>query len=534
MNDPAERPNGTRNDVPVAPSLFGPDLEDSVVGTWFARIGVLALLIGAAFGYRYAVDQGLIGPAARVALGVITGSALLAWGHWSRSRGWTNFAHAISGGGVAILYLSVLAAQYRFDLISPAMALTFLTGIALLSTWLALQYDSFPLAVLATLGAFANPIFLAADDPTAAMGYVVGVDLAVVAISASKRWSSLNKLSLVGTVGIFALVADNQTAAFEGLGFASVLWVLFAAIPFLQVLQYGQKTGAVDVGLEVTVGFLYLVAGIYLLEPSGAIAQGAFALVAGIAYGAWAAAAFMDTRTREQLALVMGALGMGYITLAAPLMLDGPTVPLMWGIEGAILLYLGGLLDSRWAHVAAGGLITAGLIGTVDAIATYSPERLLFSPTSIVIFLQICVLYAAAAVASRAVRDEEWQMPVMHALLVTASLMTLGWLSQEIRSEVARSVGPFREYETTQLALSALWGGYAALLLAVGIRLGQPWARYLGLGVFGVTLVKMVTIDLWQLETLHRTIAFVGLGVLMIACSFFYNRFRGLIAGDES
>ena len=85
--------------------------------------------------------------------------------------------------------------------------------------------------------------------------------------------------------------------------------------------------------------------------------------------------------------------------------------------------------------------------------------------------------------------------------------------------------------ETTQLALSALWGGYAALLLAVGIRVRQPWARYLGLGIFGVTLVKMVTIDLWHLEMLHRTIAFIGLGVLMIACSFLYNRFRELIVG---
>ena len=532
MNETSERKSRT-NDVTITPSLFGQGLEDNVVGTWFARIGVLALLIGAAFGYRYAVDQGLIGPAARVALGVLSGSTLLIWGHWSRSRGWFNFAHALSGGGLAILYLSVLAAQYRFDLITPAMALTFLTGIALLSAWLALQYDSLPLAVLATLGAFANPVFLAADDPTAAMGYVVGVDLAVVGISFIKRWSSLNRLALVGSVIIFASVAPDQSAV-EGLGFATVLWVLFCAIPFLQVLQHDQKVNVVDVGLEVTVGFLYLATGIYFLEPSGAVAQGVFALVTGLGYGAWAAASFTDARTRQGLAAVMGALGVGYVTLAPPLMVDGPTVPLMWGVEGAILFCVGGLLKDRWAHLAAAGLITAGLIGTVDAIATYSPDRLLFSPTSMVILLQICVLYVSAVVASRVADDEEWRGPVLFGLLVAASLMTLGWLSQEIRSEVERSVGPFKVYETTQLALSALWGSYAAVLLAVGIRFRQPWARYLGLAVFAVTVVKMVTIDLWQLEMLHRTIAFVGLGILMIACSFLYNRFRELIVGSAA
>lgn len=532
MNETSEGRSRT-NDVTVPPSLFGQGLEDNVVGTWFARVGVLALLIGAAFGYRYAVDQGLIGPAARVALGVLSGSALLFWGHWSRNRGWTNFAHAVSGGGLAILYLSVLAAQYRFELITPAMALTFLTGIAMLSAWLALRYDSLPLAVLATLGAFANPVFLAAEDPTGAMGYVVGADLAVVGISFFKKWSGLNKLALVGSVIIFASVAHQQSA-FEGLGFATVLWVLFSAIPFLQALQRDQKVGIVDVGLEVTVGFLYLATGIYFLEPSGAFAQGTFALLAGVGYGAWAAAAFTDNRTRERLALVMGALGVGYVTLAPPLMVDGPTVPLMWAIEGAILFYVGGLLNDRWAHVAAGGLVTAGLLGTVDAIATYSPDRLLFSPTSMVIVLQISTLYVCAWIASKVVSDDEWKRPLLHGLLVAASVMTLGWLSQEIRFEVARKVGPFRVEETTQLALSALWAGYAAALLAIGIRLRQPWARYLGLAVFAVTLVKMVTIDLWQLEMLHRTIAFIGLGVLMIACSFLYNRFRELIVGGEA
>src|SRR5688500_7895642 len=133
-------------------SVFGPSIEDNVVGTWFARLGVLALLIGAAFGYRYAVDQGLIGPAARVALGVCSGAAMLAAGYRARVNGWLTFSHALTGGGVAVLYLSVLAAQYRFDLISPAVALTLLTGVALLSARLALGYDSLPLAILTTIG----------------------------------------------------------------------------------------------------------------------------------------------------------------------------------------------------------------------------------------------------------------------------------------------------------------------------------------------------------------------------------------------
>jgi len=195
-------------------SVYGTSIEDNVVGTWFARLGVLALLIGAAFGYRYAVDQGLIGAEARVALGVVSGFAMIGWGHVARKKDWINFAHALSGGGIAVLYLSVFAAQYRFDLVSPALALTLLSGVALLSAWLAIGYDSLPLAILATLGAFMNPFFMAADEPVAALTYLVGVDVAVVCLAFYKRWSSLNKLALAGTVVITSINGRTETRTY--------------------------------------------------------------------------------------------------------------------------------------------------------------------------------------------------------------------------------------------------------------------------------------------------------------------------------
>jgi len=513
-------------------SVYGTSLEDNVVGTWFARLGVLALLIGAAFGYRYAVDQGLIRPAARVALGALSGLVLIGCGHIARRKDWTNFAHALSGGGIAILYLSVLAAQFRFELISPAVALTLLTGIAVLSASLAVGYDSLPLAIMATLGGFMNPYFMAADEPIAAMTYVVGVDVAVVCLAFYKQWSSLNKLALAGTLVITAIVAP-QADVVEGLGFTTVLWLLFTIVPFAQAVRDDQNVGVVDVGLEVSVAFLYLGAGLYFLDPSGPIEQGVFALAAGGFYALFAVLAYSNEKTRVPLTVVMGALSVGYVTLAAPLIVDGPVVHLIWAIEGAVLLYIGGVMENAFARATAGALIAVGLIGTVDAMSTYTPDRLLTTPTSVAIAAQIAVLYLTAWLVSRS-GDDEWQRPLAQATLAIASLLTLGWLSQEARFEVIRRVPAADVYLTTQLVLSGLWGLYSAALLAAGVAFKERWARYLGLATFALTLVKMVTVDLWQLEILQRTIAFVGLGVLMIGCSFMYNRFRDIIVGTEN
>ena len=510
--------------------VFGGSIEDNVVGTWFARIGVLALLIGAAFGYRYAVDQGLIDPAARVALGVIGGFALIGWGHFARSKQWVNFAHAMSGGGIAILYLSVLAAQFRFELISPALALTLLSGVALLSAWLAIGYDSLALAVMATLGAFINPYFMAADEPVGALTYVVGVDIAVVALAFYKRWSSLNKLALAGSVVITALVAGDASLV-EGLGLTTVMWALFTVIPFVQSARDENSIGPIDLGLEISAAGLYLGAGMYFLNASGPVDQGIFALAAGAAYALFAVVAYSDERTRGPLTTLMGGLAVGFVTLAAPLMADGPVLHLFWGIEGAALLYISGLMDDVVSRAAAAGFIVVGLLGTVDTMSRYRPEELLVSPTSLAIAAQIAVLYLSAWLVTRS-GEGEWQRPVVQAFLITASLLTLGWLSQEWRHEVLRSTDGPKVFELTQFGLSTLWGIYSAALLVVGVAFKQQWARYLGLATFGFTLVKMVSVDLWQLEVLQRTIAFVGLGVLMIGCSFMYNRFRDLIVGN--
>jgi uncharacterized membrane protein len=511
-------------------SVFGGSIEDNVVGTWFARIGVLALLIGAAFGYRYAVDQGLIDPAARVALGVMGGFALIGWGHFARGKQWINFAHALSGGGIAILYLSVLAAQYRFELISPALALALLSGVALLSAWLAIGYDSLALAIIATLGAFMNPFFMAADEPVGALTYVVGVDVAVVGLAFYKRWSSLNKLALAGSVAITVLVAGDASVV-EGIGLTTVMWALFTVIPFVQSAREENAIGPVDLGLEVSVAGLYLASGMYFLDASGSVDQGIFALVAGGAYALFAVVAYSDERTRGPLTTLMGALAIGFVTLAAPLMTDGPILHLIWGIEGATLLYISGLMDDVVSRAAAAGFIVFGLLGTVDTMSRYRPEELLLSPTSLAIGAQIAVLYLAAWLVTRS-GDGEWQRPVAQTVLVTASLLTLGWLSQEWRFDVLRSAERTSVYELTQFGLSTLWGIYSAALLVVGVAFKQQWARYLGLATFGFTLVKMVSVDLWQLEVLQRTFAFVGLGVLMIGCSFMYNRFRNLIVGN--
>jgi uncharacterized membrane protein len=65
---------------------------------------------------------------------------------------------------------------------------------------------------------------------------------------------------------------------------------------------------------------------------------------------------------------------------------------------------------------------------------------------------------------------------------------------------------------------------YAAVLVAIGFSARDRVHRYLGLGLFGVTLGKLVLWDVWHLERLYQMLVLVGVGALLLGASYLYAR----------
>jgi uncharacterized membrane protein len=81
-----------------------------------------------------------------------------------------------------------------------------------------------------------------------------------------------------------------------------------------------------------------------------------------------------------------------------------------------------------------------------------------------------------------------------------------------------------------QMSLSVVWSVYAAGALAFGFWKRLRVLRFAALGLFAVTALKVLTIDMADLERLYRIISFFGLGLLMIAAAYLYNRVERQIA----
>jgi hypothetical protein len=81
------------------------------------------------------------------------------------------------------------------------------------------------------------------------------------------------------------------------------------------------------------------------------------------------------------------------------------------------------------------------------------------------------------------------------------------------------------------LSLTALWAIYAMILLVVGIIRRLRMVRIAALGLITIPIIKVFVYDVFALEQVYRIIAFVGLGILLIAGGYLYQRYRKAIAG---
>ncbi|NOY29315.1 MAG: DUF2339 domain-containing protein [Planctomycetes bacterium] len=74
--------------------------------------------------------------------------------------------------------------------------------------------------------------------------------------------------------------------------------------------------------------------------------------------------------------------------------------------------------------------------------------------------------------------------------------------------------------------VSILWALFAFALISQGIQKRLAVLRYLGLALFAIVSAKVFFVDLAQLDQFWRIIAFLLLGILLMAGSFMYLRYQ--------
>jgi hypothetical protein len=81
-------------------------------------------------------------------------------------------------------------------------------------------------------------------------------------------------------------------------------------------------------------------------------------------------------------------------------------------------------------------------------------------------------------------------------------------------------------YEASGSYLTVAWGIQGLVLLGAGFGVRERTLRLFGLALLLVCISKLFVYDLRHLESLYRILSFVGLGLILLAVSWIYARFR--------
>jgi hypothetical protein len=334
------------------------------------------------------------------------------------------------------------------------------------------------------------------------------------------------RIALISAFVGFWLCAGLQAApAFFG---ATCGFVLFFGWSFWQLVWKRAAASAVSLAVFALNGIVYYARAYWQLRGDHREWLGGLAVLVAVVY---LGLGFVLQRQKAEERPVVLALGMaaGFLTLAIPLQFVGFTITMAWAMQGAVLAWIGGRLASTRALYAAllvfalvGGRLLLFEWGSLGDAQTYS---LVWNTRFLTFAVSAAALLLAAWWGWKV-----WRGAGLATYFAGHAFLLLG-LSLEITGWAERSVAAENRLSAETIGISILFGVYAVMLVSAGVATRTAVNRLAGLGLMGIVILKLYLFDVWQLTRPYQILAFVILGVLLLATSFLYSNFRRLMEG---
>jgi uncharacterized membrane protein len=187
-------------------------------------------------------------------------------------------------------------------------------------------------------------------------------------------------------------------------------------------------------------------------------------------------------------------------------------------------------MDVRGFRIGGAGLIAAAVFRYVDLSLPASPAT--FHPIASEPFAMglalAAILYGLAWLyrphegerASRLLSGTTASVVVASVLVVVACSAHTWDYWRDVGMESADARFAY------SLSLSGLWTVLASVFIGAGLLRDFAPMRYLAMALFGITVLKVFLVDLSSLGGIYRVLGFIGVGIVLLAVSFLYQRGR--------
>jgi uncharacterized membrane protein len=325
-----------------------PDMEKFIGENLVNKIGIAILVLAIGFFVKYAIDQQWIGKTGRVAIGLLCGGILIGLAHKMRNS-YRSFSSVLAGGGLAVFYFTITLAYKQFEMFGQTTAFVIMLFITAFAVVLSILYDKQELAVIALVGGFIAPFLVSTGSGNyiTLFIYLIVLNSGLLIIAYNKSWRLLNLLSFIFTIVLFGswlfmIPYDAPKGKYgNGFLFAVIFYLLFFAINIAYNVSEKKKFIASDFGILLANTSLFFGAGLYCLNNMDAMEyKGLFSACMGIFNLGASYFLFRKQQMDKNILYLLIGITLTFISITAPLQLQGNYITLFWASEAVLLFWL--------------------------------------------------------------------------------------------------------------------------------------------------------------------------------------------------
>jgi uncharacterized membrane protein len=332
-----------------SPSFFEryPDLEKFIGENLINKIGIAILVLGIGYFVKYAIDKNWINEIGRVGIGVLAGGILIGLAH-RLHKTFKAFSSVLVGGGLSVLYFTIAIGFHEYHIFSQATAFIIMIVITGFAVALSVAYNRIELAVLALIGGFSSPFIVSTGEGNykVLFTYLLILNGGMLVLAYIKKWNLVNILCYAFTVLIYGSWLVTKCLNFPNApyGGAMIFGATFYIVFFLMNIIYNIKNKipfkAFEIGMLLSNTALFYAAGMSILHYyfEGRY-QGVFTALIGIFNFGFAFAFYRNKSIHRNLIFLLIGLVLTFLSLTAPIQLEGNYITLFWAIESVLLLW---------------------------------------------------------------------------------------------------------------------------------------------------------------------------------------------------
>ncbi|MCC7501153.1 MAG: DUF2339 domain-containing protein [Flavobacteriales bacterium] len=492
---------------PHRPSFLerNPDLEKFIGENLINKIGIAILVLGLGLLLQYAIGKGYIGETAQTLIGIASGGVLLFFAHRLREK-FRAFSSVLVGGGLSVLYFSIAIAFQQYHIIGQTAAFAIMVGISALGVLLTLVYDRRELAVIALLGGFATPFMVSTGDGNykVLFTYLLILNAGMLALANFKKWPIINILSFALTwllFGAWALVSFGgiePEPVWPAMGFATAFYAVFFAMILLYDLRHRTAFTPLDYSLFLLNTALFFSLSMRFLSELDKRIGGLLCVLLAAVNVVFALRFFRDERVPRNLVYLLIGIVLTFISLAAPIQLDGNYITLFWAAEGVLLVWFAHRSGIKLVERASMAVTVLMVISLLMDLGEYNAPRHIALPP----LVNRLFITGLAAIGSLVLQHRLWanwareHEPIcglsvgslrgIYAAAATMLGFSVGLL--ELNYQLARIL-PVGSVAMAEMAYILLY-----LLLVDHFTRGAASAvRYIVGGLFGIAFLLFIT-----------------------------------------